>query len=1332
MPFWPNGLQLASVCGDVGVRVVNAEELLAVLAAVPGARRSPAKAPLSAAVLVAGIEVAAVSVNDERALRRAWRERHGGGAVPLLVVADEPGRPGSLRVLGPLDGTGTVRSVPAEPLRDAITRVASLPRLEAVREIAAELERLDEAGIPGLRLRDLLTSYTLDFRLRRDDVRWQAMGEAVKAVPATPADWRDVLRGFGYDIERRPRYGHLLRHEGRPVAVVHPRADAAGFSRLDEEGRPPEGALLNDCQSAGAPFGLLVAGLRFRLLQVDPGGGAATARYLEIDAGVLQPDDRPFLALLGPSFLAEGEFERLQAEARQFGTQLRERLDETVRQQVLPTLAGALGRWAASAGLDVSDQVVRDELERAALTLVFRALFLLYAESARYLPVDHPAYAARSITALVDEAAGLLDQLDPGSTALWAGFTSLVRAMRNGDRARGIPAYNGSLFAADGFEGAETLERAEIGDADFGHVLVGLGRDPQTGAGVDYSTLEIGHLGHIYEGLLSLRLVVADAPLRYDRRRDAYLRAADGEPVDVEAGQLLWQTHEGGRKGGGVFYTRAELVRHLVAHAVLPRFDRHLERVRATAATDPHAAAEELFDFALLDPACGSAHFLVIVVNELADRVVRFLAATPLPRVAESLDRLQAGATVGAVVDDVALLRRLVLKRCVFGVDVSPMGAEVAKLSLWLASFVPGLSLAYLDRNVQVGNSLVGVARPDAVVGEEQSIFGGPLRDAIERAAAAARRVAESEDATPGEVERSRLADAEALAATDDLRRVFDLWTAEPFGAAGARPAIGMYGFDVLATAGVRGLVERAESLRGEHRFFHWLLAFPGVFGRDNPGFDAVVGNPPWEEVTIEELAFYAMFRPGLRSLPEGDRRRAVAELLAERPDLPARLAAEQRRREQERAFLRAAEYRAMPGDPDMYKFFCQRYGMLLRQGGALGVVLPRSTFATKGSAGFRAWLFEENTPERIDLLLNKARWAFDAEPRYTVALVMARRELPAAGHAPRVAGTADSPSHWQVQASSPGLAYRPEAFGPAWTVPLLRHQGEADLLAKLRRGSPFPLGPSGPLSGGDGPAGRWRCFPVAELHETNDRRLWEGAGSGWPLWKGESFDSYDPHGAAARRCPPTEAVWRKVRKPRPGADSLVVGELSVAQRRQAVEDEIGRARVAFRDVTRATDSRTVRACLVPPETFLLNSAPYLAFAAGGDMARAASLGVLNSLPFDWQARRFVETHLNFFVLEGLVVPDTGDDDYAEVAGCSARLSCVDERFAPFADSTGVQVGPLDDDERDRLRVEIDARVARAWGLSGNDVEVMLDDFTVDAVPLAYRSRLLERLGALW
>jgi len=1128
---------------------------------------------------------------------------------------------------------------------------------------------------------------------------------------------------MGYQLERRRNRGHLARYEGRPILVIHPVREASEFSRLDSEGRPPEGLLLNDCQSDGAPFGLLASGARLRLFESDPRVGSAASRYIDIDAAVLQIDDLPFLALLGPGYLAEGEFAALQAEARDFGSELRQRLDNTIRQTALPALGRALGRWKISQGQDLVADAIREELERAALTLVFRALFIFYAESAGYLPMENRSYRQNSLTGLVDEAAASRDRLGERSTSLWDRFTVLVKALRDSNPAWGVPAYNGALFAADGFDGAATLEAASMPDPDFATVLIGLGRDPESGGGVDYSTLEIGHLGHIYEGLLSLRLSLTDVPLVYDATNDQYRSPATDQKADVEAGDLLWQTHEGGRKGGGVYYTRTELVRHLVREAVVPAFKTHLEQLRETAATDPAQAAADLFDFAVLDPACGSAHFLVEVVNELADLVVRFLGETPLPEIRSALERLRSGASPGALIEDVALLRRLVLKRCVFGVDVSPMGAEVAKLSLWLASFVPGLSLAYLGRNVVVGNSLVGVARPEALRAghpDRPALWDSVLTQALSVAAAAAGRVAEGDDRTPDEVEASEAADKEARYALAGLQRLFDLWTSEPFGVPDVRTAVELHGPAIIeGSADVP--VAAAEDQRERHRFLHWPLAFPSVFSRPRPGFDAVIGNPPWEEVTVEAQSFYALFRPGIRrGISEVERAAAVQALIAERPDLPARLAEDQSRVAEERRYFGSAEYESMPGDPDLYKFFCQRYRSLLRDSGVLSVVLPRSTFVNLGSERFRRWLFEDSTCQRVDFLINSRLWAFDTHAQFTVALVAAARTSPPPNHEVRIAGTADSLESWERQVRSPGIGLRSEAFGPGWTTPLLDSQPEADLLTKLRIGSAFPYG-----------AGRWRCFPVAELHETNDRLLWQNAKTGRPLWKGESFDQYDPNGREARVCPDNAAVRKKINKPRPGAGSLLSTELPVAARRKAVLDEIDRARVAFRDVTQKANSRTVLACLVPSGVFLTNKAPYLAFASGDDKERAVCLGIMNSLPFDWQARRFVEINLNFFILEGLVVPDLIDEDHDAIGECAARLSCVDERFSEFAESVRIDPGPLSADERDRLRIEIDARVARAWALTVEELDVLLSDFTLNAVPAEYRQRLRTRLAEL-
>ena len=148
-------------------------------------------------------------------------------------------------------------------------------------------------------------------------------------------------------------------------------------------------------------------------------------------------------------------------------------------------------------------------------------------------------------------------------------------------------------------------------------------------------------------------------------------------------------------------------------------------------------------------------------------------------------------------------------------------------------------------------------------------------------------------------------------------------------------------------------------------------------------------------------------------------------------------------------------------------------------------------------------------------------------------------------------------------------------AMGPAAEVPLSPSVPAAEMLAIMRRHELFPFG-----------GGRWRCFPTRELHETDDKKLWEGATKGWPLWKGESFDQFDPNGRAARWCPPTDAAIKKARKPRPGMDSRLARVIPLSQRREALLSEVGNIRLAFRDVTNRTNSRSVIACLIPAKTF--------------------------------------------------------------------------------------------------------------------------------------------------
>src|SRR3954451_12920900 len=220
------------------------------------------------------------------------------------------------------------------------------------------------------------------------------MAETITRV--SRAGWSALLNHMGYALEALRPAGYLAKAAGHPAMVVHPHANAFLFARFDDQGRLPEGALIAACREHGAAYGLLAAGTRVRLLAAGLEEAGATTRYLELDAAALEPDMRPLLGLLSPAYLVEGAFRDVLGEARDYGQDLRRRLDLVLRQYVLPVLGLELGRWGPAAGRDVPDAAVRAELEAAALLFVFRSLFLLYAESAGHLPMGNPTYRSKS------------------------------------------------------------------------------------------------------------------------------------------------------------------------------------------------------------------------------------------------------------------------------------------------------------------------------------------------------------------------------------------------------------------------------------------------------------------------------------------------------------------------------------------------------------------------------------------------------------------------------------------------------------------------------------------------------------------------------------------------------------------------------------------------------------------------------------------------------------------------------------------------------------------------------------------------------------------------
>ncbi len=655
-------------------------------------------------------------------------------------------------------------------------------------------------------------------------------------------------------------------------------------------------------------------------------------------------------------------------------------LSRSIFDSVYPDLLKALG--AADPGRNPADPAWPDTIRQGAVILLYRLLFLLYAEDRDLLPVRHRGYQPRSLTHLRDEVASAQDTGRPLSQTdafWWATLQALFKAIDKGSDAMGLPAYNGGLF--DQRE-APILHVVEVPDAALARIVDGLSRRRDGGdmRRVNYRDLSVQQLGAIYERLLDFD-VDKDADGHVTLAGDSTARKLSGSfytpPSLVRL--ILDATigpHVGERRAA--FKTRAETLRDGAGSAA--------ERITNLRRTDP---AEALLGLKLADPSMGSGHFLVTTVDRLADAVLLSMEEAAVIAQADAglddytsplADRIEAErASIETAalahgwpyqpehLDDRHLVRRLVLKRCVYGVDRNRLAVELAKLSLWLHSFTVGAPLSFLDHHLRQGDSLFGAWVADT--GEQLAKRGSMmLHQAVDNARGAAAgmaRIEEIADADIAQVRESVQAFAVVEDATAPLRAFLDCWHAllwlPPAGntipAGGSREARvkrvklaeqkrritvnawldGVWGDPVALAAGgaptqatarageVATLLAELRGIARQHSLLHWQPAFPGVWsewkGMDaRGGFDAVIGNPPW----VRQESLYAI-KPMLKQ--------------------------------------RFATY---DGKADLSTFFVEQALRLVRPGGRIGFVLPNKFFKAEYGEKLRGFLDAETWIERV------------------------------------------------------------------------------------------------------------------------------------------------------------------------------------------------------------------------------------------------------------------------------------------------------------------------------------------------------------------------------
>ena len=1124
----------------------------------------------------------------------------------------------------------------------------------------------------------------------------------------------------------------------------------------------------------------------------------ATA-YFEADLGALLEsgdDDRLrvfFLLFRRDSFvLREGAvatfLDTALAEGRRYEEQVAKDLSSVVFDEVFPRLVGAL---ADASGAPLADA------RHAALIFLYRLLFVLYAEDRGLLPVNDTRYddygLRKGVRDDVAERTRQDDVFSAVATIYYDRLMTLFKLIDRGDASIGLPPYNGGLFAEDA---APLLGNVRLSDADMAPLMYDLSHAESNGARrfVNYRDMSVQQLGSIYERLL------------------------EREPVRDDDGKIVVRPNSYARKDSGSFFTPQELVDLILDRTLKPLAEDRLAAFEARsgelkgdrgrkserlAELHKHDPAEAVLDLKVLDPAMGSGHFLVTAVDFLSDYIaelVEYVPAVPewaggeyespvVERVAAIReDILRRAKESDWVIDeslltDQAIIRRMVLKRCIYGVDKNPLTVELAKVSLWLHSFTVGAPLSFLDHHLRCGDSLIGMRVQGSIeeLNRLSGLFASSAIQHAENATAGMQLIEEMSDADVAEVRESASLFREVEATTGPMRGLLDFLCGLRWLTAGMKkkertefesPLVDFLGRNpedaykllafgpgaldgVTAEASFEKLWNDARAIADREGFLHWEVAFPGVWRgwqdvRPRGGFDAVIGNPPWDRIEQQEVEWFAIRDREVALASTGARRKA---LIKRRMDEGDELALEYEKVRNNAATMRvltrtSGDYPLLSGGRiNLYSLFVERAMALVKPNGFVGLLTPSGIYADKTASKF----FQSvSTTGRVGGLFdfeNRKIFFKDVHASFKFCVLVfggeERRfdETECAFFLHDIA-TIKDPERCFPLAPDDFARVNPNTG----TAPVFRTRRDAEITRGIYERHPVLVDRS------DGEARRTWPIRYAQglFNMTSDSRLFKTAeqlgsegfypveGNHWkrgeelylPLYQGRMIHQFDHRANSILFNPENthnpylseEVTDAQHANPsfQPQAQYWVPADV--------VGEELGdsyKYLLAFRDIARPTDVRTMIATIIPP-VGAGNKVPLLLPQdTAGDLVTAVNLVAnLNCLPFDYVVRQKVQgTAMNWFIVEQFPVIAPGDYDrrFGEtttrelVRDHVLRLTYTAHDMAPFARDLGYDGPPFrwDDEERRHLRARLDALYFHLYGLDREDAKYVMGTFPI-------------------
>ena len=1084
------------------------------------------------------------------------------------------------------------------------------------------------------------------------------------------------------------------------------------------------------------------------------------------------------------------------AEGRRYEEQVAKDLSSIVFKSVFPDLVATLADATAE---NLS------QIREAALIFLYRLLFVLYAEDRGLLPVNDSRYDDYGLRNVRDDIARRTEQKDTFSARAsnyYDRLVNLCRIIDEGDPSIGLPPYNGGLFAS---QAAPILENVRLPDTKIAPIIYNLSHAQDahgTHRFVNYRDMSAQQLGSIYERLL------------------------EHEPVR-EDGEIKIRLNPYARKDSGSFYTLQELVDLIVDRTLKPLSEERLKAFEDKAAAlkssnRPRAErkaelqkldpAEAVLNLKVLDPAMGSGHFLVTAVDFLSDYIAELIEYVPVvpdwlngdyvsPLVkrvetirSEIIRRAKESDWVldETLLTDQAIIRRMVLKRCIYGVDKNPLTVELAKVSLWLHSFTVGAPLSFLDHHLRCGDSLIGLSVSEALRDLRElggGLFASSAVAGAEKATDSMQLIEERSDADIAEVQESAVLFHGVEDTTADLRGLLDFLCGYHYLTAGMKkreratfegPLVTTLGrhiedaykllsqgpehladapdSDTTTWAQFADLWHDARAIADRESCLHWEVAFPGVWHqwtniRPQGGFDAIIGNPPWDQIEQPEVEWFATRDEEISHAATGAKRKALIKQKKEAGD---QLALEYERMKERsaniRLFVRSFDkYPLLSGGRiNLYSLFVERAMNLIKPDGFIGLLTPSGIYADKTAARFFKSI---STSGRVGSLFdfeNKKIFFKDIHASFKFcALIFGGEERQfdqtECAFYLHDTKTIDDPDRCFPLTPDDFALTNPNTG----TAPVFRSLRDAKITRRIYEQHPVLVDRSEGEERKAWPVrfmqGLFNMTSASHLFHTADQLDEEGfypvEGNRWkrgdelylPLYEGKMVQAYDHRAASVvvnpenlnRRAQPREATDEEHANPNWLPDAQFWVSENAAEWPEGLSWT-----VAFKHVTAPTNVRTMIACIGPGAGFG-NSLPVL-WPANKTPTEIQSYkervyliaANLNAFAFDFVTRQKVQgQNLNWFIVEQL--PVIAPADYDRPFGNQTardlvrdhvlRLTYTAHDMAPFARDLGYDGSPFiwDEEERRHLRARLDALYFHLYGLSREDAEYVLSTFPI-------------------